>query len=224
MSIVSPRSITLAFHGLVLAGVVAVCGCGDDDDDVVFLDGGLANAGTGSNSGRDAGSRDGGTADAGTEGANLSDPQVAGVMQAANAGEVQQGELAMDKAVDNAVESFATRMVEEHGNANQRLQDLLDEEDLEIQSSALRQQLMQQSMMIIEDLEDEAASGFDLAYMRSQRMVHMRVLAIIDSTLLPSVENRALRTELQAMRTTVSAHLERAEEILDDLTDMDAGR
>lgn len=226
---------------MVIAAAVGTLGCGDDDDNGGRFDGGMAGdsggrdggggAGRGGTGGRaDGGAMDGGVAgadagrnDAGDAGANLSDSQIAGVMRAANAGEVEQGELAVDRAENAEVDTFAMMMVEMHTDANERLDELLSDENLSSASSTVSEQLTMDSMAIIDMLEDESGAAFDLAYMQAQRTVHAAVLEIIDSTLLPSVDNDALRDELEAMRDTVNEHLERAEEILDALSGADAG-
>jgi len=62
-------------------------------------------------------------------------------------------------------------------------------------------------------LRQQTGAAFDTAYMDVQVVMHMRVLGLLDSTLIPSAQNAEVRTELQTMRTAVMQHLVEAQRI-----------
>jgi putative membrane protein len=237
---------TLVLPVLILAMMAPAIGCGDDGDNDDDDDSGSAGqgrdasvggtggtgrsgtggGGTGGRSGSGGRSGAGGTSgaggsdvtdDGGLADLELTDAEVAAVLRAANTGEVEQGELAMMQADDADVVAYATRMVEEHGAANTRLDTLLEDEDITPMANALSKQLASESMQTLGELEDETGMEFDLAYMRAQRAAHAEVLEIADMVLLPSTDNAELRAELEMMRPAVVEHLAEAEALLEQL-------
>jgi putative membrane protein len=203
---------------LYLAAIPAL-GCGDDDDDTVETgerdaDGVAGTNGDGQNG--DGQNGDGQNGD-GAE-ADLTDSEIAGVMIAANGAEMALGNLALERAFDPRVRSFAEVMVEEHTVANFLIGRLVETTALEWESSELADELGDQAASTLEVLAPLIEEEFDLRYMQSQRAMHVRVLSLIDSTLLPSAVDPFLRTQLVAMRSRVSAHLADAGALLAELT------
>lgn len=75
-------------------------------------------------------------------------------------------------------------------------------------------------MMITEESRDlgqrlEAANGeeLDRLYAESQLEGHRKVLRMLDEVLLPAVDSRELRTEVEDQRTAVLGHIEHAERL-----------
>ena len=62
-----------------------------------------------------------------------------------------------------------------------------------------------------------ATAEVDLLYMETQVAVHTKVLETLDAILLPSADDTDLKAELEATRDEVKAHLDHAQEILDEL-------
>lgn len=219
-------------------------GCGDDDDDGEINQdagagaggasgaGGTSGAGAGGASGAggiggDAGDDAGVDEDAGAigDGANgldgslrLVDEQIVGVMAAVNTSEIEQAALAMDRASNADVRAYATKMWQEHTQANERLTDLIADQEIESATSSVRQQFATESLQVIQTLQNQTGSAFELTYMQAQRTAHARVLALIDATLLPSVDNAALEMELLAMRADIVDHLAGADALVEELT------
>jgi putative membrane protein len=220
--------------------------CGDDDDD--NRDGGRGGTGGsggraggsgggggtgGGGTGGGGGGGTGGATDARTEGGAdtaggdasgdasmmLTDAQVAGVMLEANTGEVHTSEVADAKTQNMAVRMFATKMKMEHTAANTRLIALIQRIGIAAADSPLRAQLDREAMQALDMLWPLSGAAFDRAYLQVQVMMHMRVLALLDSTLIPSAQNAELKTELQAARTAVTAHLAEAQTLLSTTSD-----
>jgi putative membrane protein len=211
--------------GLSLAGALNV-GCGDDDgDDDVSDDGGRPDSGTSTTSdgGMDASTRMDGGSDGGRDAAldattsspdaaaRITEPQVVGVTSAINAGEIQAGTLASEKAVSGPAIDFAEMMVTMHTAAQQRQSALGIAAAPSPQRTAVESAAMTAQQML---MNTPAGPGFDLAYLESQVTMHLMALELIDEVLLPSATTQALRNELTGTRAEVAMHLAQARDLV----------
>jgi putative membrane protein len=144
----------------------------------------------------------------------LSDPEVAGVIIEANTGEAGAGQVATARASAPAVLTFAQRMIDEHSAANRRLTMLVDQLSITPSDSAIRRMLGMQAHEAVDMLWAAPASAFDRMYMQGQVDMHMMVLDLIDSVLLPSATNAMLKMEVMTMRMAVVTHLADARSVL----------
>lgn len=147
-------------------------------------------------------------------GLRLSDAQIAAVTSAVNRGEIQLGTIALSRARLPEVRAFAQEMVTMHGAAQDRATALLQSLTITPIDTNLSTQLEQDAQRVGIMLQNTAASDFDLTYVQSQVDIHARVLAIFDDTLLPSVSELALRTDLTLARGDVQRHLMEAQSLL----------
>ncbi|NMO15043.1 DUF4142 domain-containing protein [Pyxidicoccus fallax] len=149
----------------------------------------------------------------------LSDAQIVRVLVVANEGEVMLGQLGQQRATSAEVRDFNARMVTEHTEAQQRLEQLAQDQGLVPEDSAVSQQLQDEVQRMMETLEAAPADTFDLAMMGSQVAAHARTAMTGDALLMPQVQNTALRQELMTLRRSVQEHLEEGADIHSDLAD-----
>ena len=203
------------WSGLARGLLAAAClsaGCGDDDDVIsTDVDSGppvrtppvvAGSNGDGQNGDRQV----------------LTDDEIAGVLIAANSGELLAGELAIDRANDPSVRAFARRVVFDHEASNLALAELIETTALEWRVPELAQFMNDESAITLERLEAENEADFDFQFMLAMREVHARTLAIIDSTLLPSVVDPMLERHVVAMRSAATRHAIDAVSLLETLT------
>jgi putative membrane protein len=157
----------------------------------------------------------------------LTDAQIAAVTTAANAGEIQLGNLALNRARLPEVRAFAQEMIDMHGAAQARSTALLQTLNIVPVMSNLSTQLEQDAQQVATMLQNTSDAGFDLAYVQSQVDIHTRVLEIFDQVLLTSVAEPALKTDLTLARADVQRHLMQAQMLLAFVqsapSDLDAG-
>jgi putative membrane protein len=151
---------------------------------------------------------------AGDAAARLTDTEVAGVMLEANTGEVGAGQVAATRAAAMPVQDFAQRMINEHSAANRSLSMLLDQQSITPADSPVRRMLGATAHDAVDMLWATPAGSFDRVYMQSQVDMHTMVLTLVDTVLLPSVTNAALRGAVMEMRATVVMHLADARALL----------
>lgn len=172
----------------------------------------------GSNAGGAAGAMGGaggGGGEGGAPAADLNDASILHVLQTANTGEIEQGEIASTKATEGIVRLYAERMVTEHTSANTQGQMLATELGITPAPNPVSAALEAQSNMVEAQLTATAAgSAFDVLYMQSQVEAHQQVLDLIDDQLLPEAESDEVEQMLTTMRPVIEDHLADAQTIL----------
>src|SRR5690606_21306842 len=139
-------------RSLIYLMSIALCGlpaCGDDEEieDVIDVDG------NGNGNGDDI---------------DLSDSQILGAVSAANLGEIDQAEVALDRGNADSVVSYAQMMIDDHTTAEQRLQSLAAEQGLSVDDSSVSRMLESQSEGLVMFLESVSDSQFDAEYIGGQ--------------------------------------------------------
>lgn len=150
-------------------------------------------------------------------GGGLTDGQIAAIVMAANQGEVQQGSAAQARTSSNTVRQFAQQMVTEHSAALAQAQTLFTQQGITPEPNPTSMALTAESQQIVTQINARTGTSLDRYYMQSQVAVHSAVLATIDTLLLPSAQNGALRNLLQVQRAQVAMHLQEAREILEGI-------
>lgn len=149
----------------------------------------------------------------------LTDDQILHVTRTANMGEVEQGEIALERAEAQQVIDFAQMMVDQHTAALEEAQTLAEEESLTPAANAVSALLEQQSSALVVQLEEVEDEEFDLLYMNAQVNLHEQVLQMLDDELIPQAENTVLESYLMTLRADVADHLETAQSIVEDLSE-----
>lgn len=143
----------------------------------------------------------------------MSDGGVAEVARTANTGEIEQAQLAVTKATNASVREYAEQMIADHTQANQRLDELLQQQNLTTSQAPLANELRQNAATAMETLRSVEGDAFDRTYIETQISVHEWLLRSLDENLIPAARSDELETYLQTMRGTVAEHLERARQI-----------
>lgn len=173
-------------------------------------------AGTDVSAGAGGAEQAGAAGDGGSGGAValLSNTQVVQVLTVANQGEVAAGQLALAGAQMASVKTFAQAMVTEHSAANTQVLGVVATKHIAPEPSPVSEMLQAEATKTLATLSQTPAARFDRVYMESQVMMHQEVLALIDSTLLPSSTDADLTALLTTLRAAVATHLMQAEAIV----------
>lgn len=134
----------------------------------------------------------------------------AAIMNAANDGEVQVGQLAQTRAVDTEVKDFAKAMVEQHTATKQRQTTLIERLGILPQEGATSQSLRTDASTMLSTLSSRSGTDFDKEYVSGQATMHQRVLDLLDDEILPDQLPEELKSDLLRTRSDVSMHLQRA--------------
>ena len=144
---------------------------------------------------------------------NPSDAEIAHVAVTANAIDVEMGEIARRRAVDERVRAFAGLMITDHTAVNERAAALAGRLGVTPEDNGISRSLRDGSAAAKEALEAASIREFDRAYMDREVEYHRAVLRALDETLIPSTENGELRALLEQARGAIAAHLTHAEEL-----------
>ncbi|GAC1421548.1 MAG: DUF4142 domain-containing protein [Burkholderiaceae bacterium] len=163
-----------------------------------------AGAGTDSSGAGTAGSTTAGA------GATPSDPQIAGIVMAADTGEIDAGKMAESKSKNAKVKDFAKNMIKEHTDVNQQVAALAKKTSMSPAESETSKMLKDDAAKNAATLKAANGTEFDKAYIDSQVRDHEKVLQSIDMILLPAAKDADLKALLQKVRPSVATHLEHA--------------
>lgn len=198
------RALSFVLFALTAVTPLAA-GCDDDDDGDggdggrVTMDGGRGTDGDGAIAPR-------------PDGAALSDAEIAGVIDALNAGEIAQSMLA-DDSTNAEVRAYAAMMIASHTDLAEEHTEVLGRVMLSPVESDLSRSITQQVMNVNEDLSALSGAELDAAYVDAQVILHAEALDVIQTTLMPSVTNSRYRQFVIDVRDAMVAHLQLAREL-----------
>jgi putative membrane protein len=145
--------------------------------------------------------------------APLTDGQVAAVTDGLNRSEIEQAKLARSKSKNKQVLSFATMMIDHHGQA-QKQQAALKETP---EPSPLATQLQAEAQKTLATLQQDSGTDFDRAYLDAQVDGHQKALDTLKQRLLPSAKAAELTKYLRGLEPKIEQHLARARTLRDGL-------
>jgi putative membrane protein len=120
--------------------------------------------------------------------------------------EVRLGELAQQQAKSTEVKDFGQRMVDDHGQANDKLKQIAGQKDIE-----LPQDLSEDAQATYDDLQGKSGAEFDKAYMDEMVSDHEDDVAAFEDY-VENAQDPDLRTFAEETLPTLKEHLELAKE------------
>jgi len=144
---------------------------------------------------------------------NMSAPDMAAVLFAANEGEIEQATVAYPKLIDSAAKNFAQMMVDDHQKGLTNTTNIIAANKIVAHDAAQDAiDLRNKSKQLVTNFQT-AQGNFDRNYMVAQIEEHQHLLDLLDQKLIPSSRGELL-TLMQTTRFTVQSHLDRAKAIL----------
>jgi putative membrane protein len=144
------------------------------------------------------------------QGAGPSDPQIAGIVVAANQIDVDAGKLAKSRSKNKEVQEFAQRMITDHTAVNQQAGALVKKLGVTPEESDTSKALKAGAKENMAKLKGLKGAGFDKAYTEHEVAYHQQVLDAIDKVLIPNAKNAELKGLLEKVRPAIAAHLDHA--------------
>lgn len=142
----------------------------------------------------------------------LTDRDVAAIFLAANNTDVSYAQVALapGRTTNTEVLAFANRMLSDHGGLNRSALDLFASTNITPRDHPISLDFRDESAAKRDTLRERSGPLFDSTYMANEIRYHTRLLAAIDSVLLPATKNQELKALLTRVRPAVAAHLEHA--------------
>ncbi|SIT51405.1 conserved exported hypothetical protein [Paraburkholderia piptadeniae] len=143
------------------------------------------------------------------EEAPLTDAQIVGIIVVANQAEIAAGQVAMRRTQSRSIQSFASRMVDEHAQVNQETAGLMQRLAVTPQRSETSDELMQQSYDDLARLNAIDARDFDQAYLDREVIFLHQLIKSVD-IFIRSTRNAELKVLLVRSRPSFILHLDQA--------------
>jgi putative membrane protein len=156
--------------------------------------------------GQQGGMQQGGTA-------SMGDAEIAAVLDAANRAEIQQAELARERAEAEEVRQYATALLSGHQSAVERQDMILQERGIPTRDNPMSQQLEQQAMQVQQELANLDGEQFDRAFLEAQMRQHQQLISMLEQQLIPAAQDPQYRAYLEQQLGSLQAHLRNAQRL-----------
>ena len=146
-----------------------------------------------------------------------SDPQIAGIVVAANQIDIDAGKLAMSRTRNKQVSEFAQLMITDHAAVNKQAGALAKRLGVIPAESPTSKSLKDGAAQNIANLKSLKSAAFDRAYVDQEVAYHQAVLDAVDKVLIPSAKNAELKDLIVKVRPAFVAHLDHAKMVQSSL-------
>lgn len=141
------------------------------------------------------------------------DAEIAAIVVAANAVDIDAGKLAKAKGSTREVRDFGQRMVTDHTGVNKQAGDLVKKLGVKPVESDTSKSLRDGGKANLKKLKALKGAEFDKAYVDNEVSYHQAVLDTIDKTLIPNAKNAELKELIVKVRPAIDAHLQHAKQM-----------
>lgn len=147
----------------------------------------------------------------------VSDAQIAAIVVAADAIDIDYGKIAESKTTNPKVKAFAQQMIRDHTAVNKAAVALVTKLGVTPEESDTSRGLNTTAEETRTRLNGLSGKEFDKAYIDNEVAYHKLVLNAVDNTLIPSAQNAELKSTLVKTRPLFAAHLHHAEMVQSSL-------
>jgi len=139
------------------------------------------------------------------------DPQIVGIVVAANQIDIDAGKLALSKTHDKQVHDFAQQMITDHSALQKSVFDLGAKLHVVPADSDTSASLKKQAAETTVHLKFLKGAAFDKAYIDNEVGYHKAVIDAVSTVLIPNAQNAELKSALTGAAPLFQGHLEHAE-------------
>lgn len=141
------------------------------------------------------------------------DPQIVGIVVAANDIDINYGKLALSKSHDKQVRDFAQEMVTDHSAVQKSVFDLGAKLHVTPADSDTSASLKKQAAETTAKLKGLKGKAFDKAYIDNEVAYHTAVIDACKNVLIPNAQNAELKSAVEGAAPMFEGHLENAKKI-----------
>lgn len=138
------------------------------------------------------------------------EPQAAQILRAINESEIASARVARERTQNNDVMRFAMVMMSDHRAMTQLLDSLLP--PVPDSTNPESKRISEAAQQVVDSLW-RIEGGFNNTYIERQVRDHESALLLLDTAIIPSATNAALKKLLRDLRPAMVAHLQRAKQI-----------
>ena len=141
------------------------------------------------------------------------DPQIVGIVVAANEIDIDAGKLALSKTHNKEVHDFAQQMVTDHTSVQNSVSALGAKLHVTPADSETATSLKKQAAETTEKLKSLHGAAFDKAYIENEVTYHAAVIDTVSKVLIPNAQNAELKSALEGAAPMFQGHLEHAKQL-----------
>ena len=150
---------------------------------------------------------------AGAQGKGPTDPQIAGIVVAANQIDIDAGKAAKSRSKNKQVQEFAQLMITDHTAVNKQAGALAKKLKVKPAESDTSKALKSAAKQNESNLKKLKGAEFDKAYVNHEVDYHQQVLDAIDKVLIPNAKNAELKGLIEKVRPAIQEHLDHAKHL-----------
>ena len=139
-----------------------------------------------------------------------SDPQIVGIVLAADQIDIDYGKIALAKSKNKAVREFAQRMITDHSAVQTSVIGLASKLGVTAEDSDVSGSLKKGAVDVTAKLNTLKGKEFDKFYVDNEVGYHKAVTDAVDAVLIPNAQNAELKSALQGAQPLFLKHLEHA--------------
>ena len=142
-----------------------------------------------------------------------SDPQIVGIVVAADQIDIDYAKLAMSKTKNKEVRDFAQQMITDHSAVQQSVFGLAAKFNVTPADSDTSNSLKAQAQQMTQKLQGLKGKAFERAYIDNEVAYHQAVVNATKTVLIPSAQNAELKSALQGAEPLFEGHLQHAQRV-----------
>jgi putative membrane protein len=141
------------------------------------------------------------------------DPQIVGIVVAANQIDIDYAKLALAKSKTKQVRDFAQQMVSDHSALQKSVFALGAKLKVTPAESDTSTALKAQAKEMTGKLKAARGKAFDMAYIDNEITYHQAVIDAVNKVLIPNAQNAELKSALSGAVPLFQGHLEHAKNV-----------
>src|SRR5436190_6043104 len=154
------------------------------------------------------------TAPIAAQAANLDDPTIIAIFDAANTWDMETGSLAAKKGSTKEVRDFGAMLERDHKAVRQQGRDLVKK--LGVRPTPPKDfALAKDHAKALHTLNSASGKAFDRAFLEHEVAYHKAVIDAVTTSLLPALKNEEARALVTKVAPAFQAHMAAAQQLLD---------
>ncbi len=150
-------------------------------------------------------------------GGTPTDPQIVGVVTAADQIDIATARLALKKTKNDQVKQFAQQMIDDHTKLQSSVNDLGKKLNVKPEPSATSKSLKTAAAAENKKLQGLKGAAFDKEYIDHEVDYHQQVIDAASKVLIPNAQNAELKSALEGAAPLLQGHLDHAKQIQSSL-------
>jgi putative membrane protein len=150
-------------------------------------------------------------------GAAPTDPQIVGVVTAADQIDIATAKLALKKTTNDRVKQFAQQMIDDHTKLQSSVNDLGKKLGVKPAASDISKSLHTAATAENKKLRGLSGKAFDKEYIDHEVAYHQQVIDAAGKVLIPNAKNAELKSALEGAAPLLQGHLDHAKQLQSSL-------